>query len=118
MTRQTSIDVFNKIKESGLLSRKRLEVYSVLFEHGPLTGAQVTSIMRQKGFISTVSETVRNRITELHKMKAVDIVKTVKCPITSQTVIQWDVSNKLPVKITNDKKVKCHNCDGKGFINV
>ena len=61
--RHTSIEAFNKIKEEGLLSRRKMEVYEILFRHGPLTAHEIVSIARDKypqanqtGFNARLSE--------------------------------------------------------------
>ena len=37
ITRQTSIDCYNKIKQEGLLSKRRLEVYEAILKNAPCT---------------------------------------------------------------------------------
>ena len=98
MQRYTSKEVYKQIKDNGLLSKRRLEVYDIIFEHGSMTGAEVSNIHKiQFGTIgSTVSETIRNRITELRDMGVVRELGTTECPITSNTVILWDVTSNLP----------------------
>ncbi len=103
MVRDTSIEAYREIRDNGLLSRKRLEVYDILYRHGPLTGAQVSK--RSAGH-SAVSETVRNRITELRDMGAVTECGTVDCPITGKRVILWDVTANLPTALPTKKTKK------------
>ena len=45
--RQTSIDCYNKIKAEGLLSKRRLEVYEILFHHGQLTANEIVRISKK-----------------------------------------------------------------------
>lgn len=106
MARQTSINVYNDIISEGLLTKRRLEVYKCLYNSGPLTGAQVATLLRRPG---SVSETVRNRITELVKQGVVYEVAEVVCPITGRNVLQFDVTDKRPVdlprQVTRKEKI-------------
>lgn len=116
MVRETSIEIYNKIKETGVLSRRRFEVYGVLFENGPLTGGQVKKILVSKQYVNGVSETVRNRITELVKMGAVKELGSVPCPVTGNTSILFDVTANYPKKIKTKPKQLCLICNGTGFV--
>jgi len=93
MTRRTSVSAYREIEANGLLSKRRLEVYECLFKDGPLTGAQVAVKIRRP---NQVSETVRNRITELVKLGVAYEVKEVDCPVTHRQVILFDVTERLP----------------------
>lgn len=98
MVRETSIAVYREIEATGLLSKKRSEVLKIIAENGPLSGAQVSRLHGQIHGTNTVSETVRNRITELCDFGVVDEVRKGPCPITGREVIIWDLTGKLPVK--------------------
>lgn len=97
--RDTSIEALNKIKANGLLSERRLQVYEILFERGPLAGAQVSYLYQQRHGKTARSETVRNRLTELRDLGVVAEVGHVEDPNTKMRVIQWDVTSRLPQKI-------------------
>lgn len=99
--RQTSIDCYNQIKAQGLLSKKRMEVYEVLFRYGNQTGSQIALNHRELfGNASTISETIRNRVTELLYLGVVEEVAVIQCPITKtkRNVIQWGLTDNLPKK--------------------
>lgn len=110
MIRDTSIEVYNRIKEEGLLSLRRQQVYSVLFEHGPLTGAQTAKIVKEFYGSWGHSETIRNRLTELRDLGCVKELDKKPCPINGNVVIVWDVTSKIPVetkkKESNAQKIK------------
>lgn len=99
MARRTSIKVFHQIKQEGLLSRRRLQVYEVLFGGGPLTGAQVADIVKKRYGAWGHSETIRNRLTELRDSGCVVELGEVACPISGRQVILWDVNDQLPKKL-------------------
>ena len=96
--RDTSMEVYLKILNNGLIGQKQVEVYEILFKYGPLTGSQVANWMKELNQKSDVSETVRNRLNELKAMGIVDELPKVKCPVTTHTVYQYDVNRRLPVK--------------------
>lgn len=98
MARETSITAFNTIRENGLLSARRLEVYGILFLHGPLTGAAVASWFYADRVRGCHSETIRNRITELRDWGVVAEVGYQIDTTTGMRVILWDVTSRLPVK--------------------
>lgn len=90
MTRQTSIDVFNQIREEGLLSRMRWLVYSWLYDNGPATGRELNEGMGIPH--------AHVRLHELRNRQAVVELGNRKCRITGQTSIEWDVTGNLPVE--------------------
>ena len=109
--RRTSIETYHKIKAEGLLSKKRQEVYDVLFESGPGTAMELRRFF-PKG---TVDSQIRARLNELRQMGCAYEVRERPCTITGQTVIEWDVTPNLPTKLDKPKKVKCKTCDGRGY---
>lgn len=111
MTRQTSIDAYNTIKENGMLAKRRWEVYSILFSHGPMTGNQ---IIQYVGKIQNTGS-IKTRLSELRDRGVVVELGTVKDPITGVTVILWDVTKNLPIKLDKPRRTKCPHCGGKGY---
>lgn len=99
MIRKTSIETYKAIKESGALSNKKMMVYEYLYNNGPLTGGELQVALGGSG----VSESIRNRITELVRAGVVYEVKETICPITGRKVMLFDVTNKMPEKYENPK---------------
>ena len=99
MVRDTSKEIYNKIVSNGLLSKKRLQIYDIIYNLGSMTGSQVAQIYKENYNASQHSESIRNRITELTQQGVVKEVKTGDCPITGKKVLWFDVTSKLPVKI-------------------
>lgn len=89
MIRQTSIQAYDHIRQNGLLSKKRLEVYAWLFEHGPATAGRLAA-----GIHGNRNNTA-TRLTELRNMGVVQEVGEAT-EITGETVILWDVTAALP----------------------
>jgi DNA-binding Lrp family transcriptional regulator len=92
MIRQTSIQAYHSIRDNGVLGEKQVRVYEILFNHGPLMGAQVSERFKSLYPAARHSETVRNRITELVKMGLVSKVGTSLDPQTKKASIVWDVT--------------------------
>ena len=105
-TRQTSIDCYRQIKSEGLLSKRRLQVFEILLENGCLTGTEISILFKRKHFSSNHSEGIRNRITELFDRGVVYEKGIVECKSTGRKVIQWDLTDKLPIKIKSSNKTK------------
>lgn len=95
MVRQTSIDVFHKIKDQGLVGRMQFLVYEIIFEKGPMTGGEVVAILTGGRGITSQA---RSRINELVKVGLVVEVGKRKCSVTGQVALLWDVTANLPTK--------------------
>jgi len=105
MTRNTSIVVYNKIKSEGLLSKRRLEIYDIMYHNGPMTSSQAFEIINRNRKVSGISQS-RARFTELRDMGVLEEMGTTECPITKNTVILWDVSGQLPTELVKGKTKK------------
>jgi len=91
-TRQTSLDCFNQIKTEGLLSKMRLKVYEAILRKAPCTSGEAFATMTTKE--NQISQS-RARFTELRE-----------CTITGMNVIEWDLTDRLPVTLKNTNKTK------------
>ena len=105
--RQTSLSTYHQIKDEGLLSKLRMQVYSYVFHHGPCTAKQVAmGIMGEYKMGGTVS----SRFSELERLGVIASAGTVVCPETNRMVTLWDVTKNLPEepkkKLTNVDKIK------------
>jgi hypothetical protein len=105
-TRKTSIDAYYKIKQEGLLSKRRMEVYEALYEFGPLTANELVRHMKR---ISPESNQTgwNARFSELQRLGVIHEVG-VRCDeISGNQCIVWDVTDQLPSgKIENQGKTK------------
>ena len=100
MVQKTSIETYHSIKNSGLISEKRMKVYEILYENPQgLTGTQVSEMFKEKYPSAKHSETIRNRITELRDMGVVLEMGVVECEFTNRKVLKWCTSDNLPLKI-------------------
>lgn len=73
--------------------------------------------MKESGLSKgTVDSQVRARLNELRNLGVAEEVGARVCSITKQTVIVWDVTSSLPVKLDDPKRKKCPHCRGKGYF--
>lgn len=117
--RSTSISAYNEIKENGLLSKRRMQVYEALVECGPATGGEVFRAMKIKfgiGSLPTNSNTT-TRLGELREMGVAEEIGRRECRVTNQTVILWRAVDALPRKLIKKPRTECPHCKGTGKIN-
>lgn len=95
MIRQTSIDTYHAIKQQGLLSNLRFEIYQVLFDHGPLTSGELWS----EHLKNQQRQSLTPRFAEMKELGVIFEAETRPCRMTGQTCIAWDVTSQLPKKI-------------------
>ena len=107
-TRQTSIDCYNKIKQEGLLSNMRFKVYEAILRKAPCTSGEAFAIMTTKE--NQISQS-RARFTELRDLGVIYEKGEKKCSITGRNVIEWDLTDRLPVNLKKTNKTKKHRAD-------
>lgn len=121
MHRKTSIEAYKTIEAQGLLSRRRFQVYRCLFKHGPLTRNQLSEILAVRYGTRINPNLVSSRLIELRDRGVVEEQGERICTLTGMTVIQWDVTDRLPVEPPKEPKeemVKCPHCQGKGKVRI
>ena len=114
MARRTSLEAWRAINQNGLLSKRRLEVYNVVFDFGPLTSAEAFRILNQNKPMGAITSS-RARFTELRDAGVFYEVRERFCNATGRLAIEWDVTENLPIKKKKRKRIKCAHCDGRGF---
>lgn len=114
MIRETSVEAYNKIKENGLLSKRRWQVYDVLFHNGPATAME----LRNRFPKGTVDSQIRARLNELRDLGVVHEKSERECRVTGMRVIEWEVTDRLPVKFDKPHREKCKTCNGKGYVET
>ena len=113
ITRETSFEAYRTIRDNGLLSVRRFEVYEILFYHGPLTAHEVVKIARKRYPLANQT-TFNARLSELKERGVVMNCGVKKNPVSGVDNLLWDVTAKLPIKLKKKKLVKCFMCNGKG----
>lgn len=108
MTRQTSIDCFNQIKKEGLLSKLRISTYEAMLNVAPCTAGELQS------FIDKNKICVKHSWKLLSQLRDLGVIyeKSVRnCNVTNRNVIEWDLTDKLPIKekapvVTKKQKIE------------
>lgn len=109
--RQTSIDVYHQIRDEGLLSKRRLQVYETIYLHGPITQMETAKIA------DILDHSVTPRFAELEKMGVIATVGERDCTRTGRKVLMWDVTGRLPTKFEKPHTRKCPTCKGSGILS-
>jgi hypothetical protein len=92
MTRQTSIEAYNKIRDEGLLGHLQFAVYAVLWERGPMTQGELW----HDHFPNAQRHSIAPRFAELHKRGVIAPVGERPCRVTGVNSLLWDVTAMLP----------------------
>ena len=112
MIQQTSVDVYNNIKNNGLLSSLRFKVYDVIYANGPITQGEVWS----KFFQERQRHDIGPRFAELVKLGVIQQVGTRPCEYTGVESLTWSVTGELPKKLEKTKTMKQRLKDAEAFI--
>ena len=65
MVRETSIETYYEIKNNNLLSKKRMEVYDIIYNNGPVNCRQIINIA-SKGQVTNTGA-ISGRLSELEE---------------------------------------------------
>ena len=109
-TRQTSIDCYNEIKADGLLSKMRFHVYESIFLYPKQTAGELSEVLNSIG-IKIRHGSVNGRLTELRDLGVIYEKDVRPCKVTGRNVIEWDLTDRLPVNIKNPNKTKKQRLD-------
>ena len=102
ITRQTSIDCFNQIKEAGLLAKRRFETFEAIFKSAPCTRQEA---LEHTNPINALSLSAA-RFTELRRIGVIYEKDVRACKVTGRNVIEWDLTDRLPVTLKSTNKTK------------
>ena len=94
-TRQTSIDCYNEIKANGLLSKRRLQAYQCMLNLSPCTAGELEKEFNEKYGLRGVWKL----LSQLRDMGVVKEVGERDCRITKRNVIEWDLTEIVPLRV-------------------
>ena len=109
--RQTSVDCYNEIVTNGLLSKRRFEVYEIIYSNGPLTANEIVRISKVK-YPNTNPSSFNARLSELKRCGVIIEVGEKRDDISNNNCYIWDLTDRLPIKMeqpTNIKNDKINN---------
>lgn len=99
--KKTSIETYKKIIASGLLSKRRREVYDFVYHNEPCT---IRSVVHQIG--GGEWQSYSPRFSELEKMGVIEVVGETKSHKSGQQVSLYATTGKFPKLIKSKKKRK------------
>ena len=102
--RQTSIDCYNAIKAEGLLSKRRFETYEAMVKIAPCTASEV---QKSINYFDGGRDCMK-RISELNKLGVIYDKGTRTCNVTGRNVVEWDLTDRLPVNVKRSTNTKKH----------
>ena len=103
-TRQTSIDCYNEIKNSNLLAQRRFETFDAIFKTAPCTRQEALEHTNPFNALSLSAA----RFTELRRLGVIYEVRVRECKVTGRNVIEWDLTDTLPINVKSSIKTKQH----------
>ena len=106
-TRQTSIDCYNEIKQAGLLAKRRFETFEAIFKSAPCTRQEALEHTNPLNALSLSAA----RFTELRRIGVIYEKDVRPCKVTGRNVIEWDLTDRLPIKIKKSNKTKKQRVD-------
>jgi hypothetical protein len=95
-TRQTSIDVYNRIKNEGLLSKRRWQVYATLYNNESLTQNEVWKELNR--FSAIAMHSISPRFAELKDRGVIVEAGERVCTVSGEKCIIWTTTDNLPVQ--------------------
>lgn len=106
-TRQTSIDCYHEIKQAGLLAKRRFETFEAIFKSAPCTRQEALEHTNPLNALSLSAA----RFTELRRIGVIYEKDVRPCKVTGRNVIEWDLTDRLPINIKNPNKTKKQRLD-------
>lgn len=99
--RETSLEAYNRIKDEGLLSERRFEVYEITYLHGPGTAGELSQHTHKQN-----RNNFATRLTELRKQGVVRECGERDCLVTGYNAIVWEVTDEMPIPFKRDSHSK------------
>ena len=97
MIRDTSVESYKQVVESGYLTTRLIRAYDIVFRFGPLTSREAN-----KRFVGEYDEDnlnlFRSLLSQLQDIGVIATGEKVKCPQSLKNVYQFDVTGSLPTK--------------------
>lgn len=101
----TSRRAYEHMRDTGMLSQRRLEICDVLSTQRPLTAGQIGEWLRRN------RNNIATRLSELEHMGAVEKIQEVICPVSGNQCWAWQLTGRQPRKYYRVKKARlCERC--------
>jgi len=103
--RAKSIEAWFRINDEGLVGPFQLDVYNILYAHGPLTAGEAWHVYKNQYPTTTRGRNeIAKRIYELTQFGVVVEIGERQCPVTGFNAATWDVTDKLPETKLKERK--------------
>ena len=109
MTRQTSLEAYKYILESGILKKQKLEIYEVLWGFQRMGASLTAGELQKRYFPKTSRNNIATRISELIKCGIVKECGERDCGVSGRMCHTYTVTNEKPVKAKKKKSLKTEN---------
>ncbi len=106
--RETSVEAYINVVESGVLGRSQEKVYRILYEHGPMSGADLAAY----GGVTPSGSTLFKRVSELERLGIVRCMGIRSNGKTGRAEMLWGVTTEKatgPARIHRSRKVLQEN---------
>lgn len=111
--RETSIEAYRQLTESGELTRKEGEAAQWLSEFGPCT---VNELFRRVGLRCTTVQSNLN--STVHRLREIGVARELPkrpCAITGKMAYVYEVTGQRPAKSQKRRRSPCPHCGGSGY---
>lgn len=98
--RETSVEAYHHVVQSGVLGRAQEKVYRILFEHGPMSGADLAAY----GGITPSGSTLFKRVSELERLGVVRSIGSRKNAKTGRFETLWGVTTEMARRVPRSPK--------------
>ena len=102
--RETSKAALLRVISSGVLGEMQKLVYEALHNHGPCTANELYIQLSRRR--ATNQANIPTRLGELRAMGSVVEKSKRKCSVTGQTVLVWECTDRVPIKLAKEKSKK------------
>lgn len=97
--RDTSIEAYKNIIESGYLSAILIKVFDIIFRFGPMTSREANEhFVEIHGGDDNLNQ-LRSKISLLQDLGVIKTTDKVKCSDTLKNVYRFDVTGRMPTKV-------------------
>jgi hypothetical protein len=99
--RETSVEAYQYLVESGNLAKQHAEAYDILYRFGPMTTNELYQHTRSYEHSIDFRHNQNARMSELHRQGLIQKIGTRPCKITGRRVLLWDVTSRvvpLPIR--------------------
>lgn len=101
--RKTSINTYHRIVADGLLSKKRLQVYNIIYNKGPINCRGIIKVAANGCVTNTGA--ISGRLSELEERGVIYVAFEDICPDTGNNTMFYATTDNLPTdpppRVTN-----------------